>query len=225
MKKLIFALLVLSGMNIQAQKKVERETAYSNESVEMNLEFASSIKIVTWDKQKIKVEASIASEKKEIIENYELNLRLKDSAIEFSSNSKELFKIEEERGIHFHDFKHEFIYTVYVPKDVKLKVSSITGKLTADYLRGDISIDLVVGDIVIKEFDGDLNLKTVSGEIHLPVKDSSFSASSLMGEIYADANPKIQKKNGIIGRKMNLELAETNNRLSLDTVTGDIYLK
>ena len=122
-----------------------------------------------------------------------------------------------------HEF--DFSYTIYVPKGVELELSSITGNLTSEFLKGDISIQLVTGDIDIKKFEGDLKLKTVTGKISLPANDTSFTAETVMGNIHAVPNAGLVKKDRFVGQEMVLDLADSKNRLSLNTVTGDINLK
>lgn len=226
MKKLILAFLVLTCLNVQAQKKIEKQTDYKNESVEMKFDLASSIEVKTWKKQSIVVEASIVTKDPEETNKFDINLTRDGSKIKFESNSKEIFGVDEDNNcVINNEDDFEFIYVVYVPEGVKLEVSSITGSLSSEFLKGDISVDLIVGNIDIKKFEGDLQLKTITGKISLPVKNASFKAKTVMGEIYASANPDLQKKEHFVGQEMSLSINNTVNHLSLTTVTGDIYLQ
>ena len=227
MKNLIIALVMLAGINLQAQKLVEKEVNYRGESVKADLDLASDIELRTWNKSSILVKASVETEKPEDTEDFELLVKKNGSNIEIASNSKELFNAAEGDGLVVNRDHNNFEinYIIYVPEGVELDLSSITGNLSSEYLEGKISVQLVTGDIEIKKFKGDLELKTVTGKIDLPAKDTSFKAKTVMGEIYANADPNLVKESGFVGQEIRLDLKESKNRLLLNTVTGDIDLQ
>lgn len=223
MKNLSFILFVFIGLNMQAQKQLEKEVAYQGQEVKIDLDFASDIEMKTWKKSAIKVVASVQTEDEKYTEMYELEVNSSDSHIEIGSNSKEIFETHREEHPDFgNDLNHEFDYTLYVPEGVELNLRSITGSVASEFLQGDFKIDLVIGDIKIEEFKGNLDLKTVTGKLNLPVKDSSYSAKTVLGQINGD--PTAERKNGIVGKEAMMDLRDTENRLTLATVTGDIYL-
>lgn len=228
MKNLIIAFIAITTFSIQAQKKVQKDTDYNGQEVNVEFPFASSIEIKTWDKASIKIEAEAKTEKKKYTDLFAVDIEKTASKIEISSNTKEIFKIhEKEEGIlsnlHINDLDHKFTYILYVPKDIEMDLSSITGSINADFLQGKIQMDLVTGDINIKEFKGDLKLKTVTGEINMPIKNTSLEAKTLMGSIYGAEDPKFIKKDSFIGHEIKMN-SESGNYLTLDTVNGDIHL-
>lgn len=225
MKKLSLLLLVMIGLNVQAQKTVEKEIAYREQSVAADLTFASAIEIKTWNKSAIKIEASVETEDKKYTERYELEVKSNDSTIEISSNAKDLFEdYRDEHSRRYSDLEHEFNYILYVPKDVKLKLSSVTGSVSSEFLQGDIRMDLVTGNADIKTFKGHLDLQSVTGKINLPVKDSSYSAKTVMGTIHGNPEPGAERKTKFVGEEVFRDLKSSRNRLTLKTVTGDIFL-
>ena len=225
MKNLTLTLILFMTIAVQAQKKLEKQTDYAGEHVKVELALASSIQVKTWDKSSVKVEASIATEDPKYVDQYELSLEKNSSTIEISTNSEALFKKNGDERLRIDRDKFEFDYVVYVPKEVQLELSSITGDLNSEYLEGDISIELVTGDLSIKKFKGDLNLETVTGKINLPAKDTSFEAKTVMGKIYTAADPDLVTKDNFVGQEMSLKSETTTNRLRLNTVTGDIHLQ
>lgn len=224
MKNLSILLVLLISLNVQAQKKVEKEVSYGGQQVVVDLDFASDIEMKTWKKSAIKIVASVKTEEEKYTEMYELEVNSNDSRIEIGSNSKELFEAhKDENGGWNNDLDHEFNYTLFVPEGVELELSSITGNVTSESLQGDIKIELVVGNVDIRKFSGSLELSSVTGKINLPVKDSSYTAKTVMGNIHGN-DPAAEKKKGFIGQEVIKDLSNARNQLTLSTVTGDIFL-
>ena len=228
MKNLFMLLFLLTSLGLTAQKELKKEIDYNNELVQVDLKFASDIQIKTWDKSIIQVEASVEFKEEEYYEMFDLTISSDESRIEISSNSEDIFETHHENNrsiINYSDAPdHEFNYTLYVPKGVDLKVSSITANVTSDFLQGNIAVNLVSGDINIKKYSGDLELKSVAGKIDVNYTDASLKAKTLTGKIYTREELKLEKKKKFIGQEIENELANTANSLTLDTVSGDIYL-
>ncbi len=225
MKKISLILFVVIGLNVQAQRSLEKELAYRDQKVEVDLTFASNIEVKTWNKSTIKVEASVETEDKKYTEMYDLEVRSNSSKIEIGSNAKELFRAHRKEHDKDHsDLEHQFNYTLFVPEDVKMDLSSVTGSVISQFLQGDIKIDLVTGNINIEKFQGHLDLKSVTGKINLPVKESSYSAKTVMGTIHGNPDPEAERRSKFIGEEVIKDLNGSKNRLTLNTVTGDIYL-
>jgi DUF4097 and DUF4098 domain-containing protein YvlB len=223
MKKLALTLIVLIGLNAQAQRNVEKEVAYKGQPVTVEFAFASDIEMKTWNRSAIRIEASVDTEEKKYTEQYELQVNSSNSNIEISSNMKELLEGYNVQFGNRNELKQEIFYTLYVPKGVELELSSVTGSVASKSLKGDFKIDLVVGDVDIKKFEGTLDLNSVTGKLNLPVKNSSYSAKTVMGDIHGN-DPAAEKKKGFIGQEMIKELQNSKNKVTLTTVTGNIYL-
>ena len=223
MKKLALILFVFLGLNAQAQRNVEKEVTYKGQPVTVEFAFASDIQLKTWNRSSVKIQASVNTEDRKYTEQYELQINSSDSKIEISSNMKELLKAYHDQYGQRNDLKQDIYYTLFIPKGVELELSSITGNVTSESLEGDFKIDLVVGNVDIKKFRGELELNSVTGKLNLPVKDSSYSAKTVMGNIHGN-DPEAEKKKGFVGQEMIKELNNSGNKLTLSTVTGDIYL-
>lgn len=226
MKELALILFVFAALTAQAQRNVEKEVAYKDQPVEVDLAFASEIEMKTWNRKLIKIEATVQTEDEKYTEMYQLEINASDSKITIGSNTKEIFEAHRKANSGWNnDLEHEFNYTLFIPEGVKLELSSVTGSVTSQFLEGDIKIDLVTGDINIEKFKGDLDLKSVTGKIDLPVKDSSYSAKTVMGSIHGNQDPQAERKSKFVGEEVNRDFEGSQNRLTLNTVTGDIYLK
>ncbi|SDL55757.1 hypothetical protein SAMN04488034_10548 [Salinimicrobium catena] len=226
MKKFILAIILFSGLAVQAQKKIQKEIKFQEQPVEVDLALANSIEFKTWNKSLIQVDASVETEDPQDAERYELEVREESGGIRIVSNSEKIFKDKECGELVINRTNEvDLNYVIYVPEDIQLEVSSIIGNVTSEYLKGDIEINLVTGNINIIKFEGDLDLRTVTGKISLPAKDSSFKATTVMGKIRAADDLKVEKKDQFLGEEIALHLKGSKNRLNLKTVTGDIFLQ
>lgn len=224
MKNLSLLLIVLFCLNVQAQKKVEKEVAYQGQQVVVDLDFASDIEMRSWKNPAIKVVASVKSEDEKYTDMYELEVNSGDSKIEIGSNSADLLQAYHDEFGQGNDLEQEINYILFVPEGVHLELSSITGSVTSEFLQGDIKIELVVGNVDIEKFKGNLDLNSVTGKIKLPVKDSSYKAKTVMGNIHGN-DPAAETSKGFVGQEVVRDLKNSDNQLTLSTVTGDIYLK
>ncbi|WP_165499072.1 DUF4097 family beta strand repeat-containing protein [Gramella sp. KN1008] len=230
MKNLFSFLILLISFSLTAQKEITKEVKYENQSVKVEFPFASDIQIKTWDKSSIKVEASISTEDEKYIEMFDLHISSDESLIQIESNSKDIFKIFQDEigdssGRYHIGSDHEFNYVLYIPKNVDLKVSSITANVFSKFLQGDIDIKVVSGDIEVEKHQGNLKLKTVAGKIEAVYDNASVMAKTVVGEIYTSKTLNLDIKEKFVGQEVSMEIENAKNSLSLTTVNGDIYLK
>jgi hypothetical protein len=223
MKTFSLLLFVLLIVNVQPDKKVEKEVAYKGQQVVADLDFASDIEVKTWKNPAIKIVASVKIEDEKYKDMYELKVNSNNSKIEICSNSAELIDAYHDEFGQRNDLKQEINYTLFVPEGVKMELSSITGSLNSEFLQGDFKLDLVVGDVNIEKFKGNLELDAVTGKIKLPVKNSSYKVKTVMGNIYNNDSGATKKK-GFVGQEMFKDLQNSQSQLTLSTVTGDVYL-
>lgn len=232
MKYFVIAFLLFTAVSLNAQRQVEKKINYKGQPIEMEFEFASSIEIISWDKPTIEVKASINTEEEKYTEMFRLEVEDNSSEIKVSSNSKEIFKAhqkDEEKlnlnVLYTKDLKHQFDYKVYLPKNVKLHVYSITGSIASDFVQGDISVALINGDISFKKFKGNLDLKTINGKIELPSQNTSIAANTIIGKIHTSSDLEKFRKEKFVGEEVKLVTNNSDNHLKLHTINGDIFLK
>lgn len=231
MKNVLIILFVFASINIQAQKNIKKETAFNDQTIDVDLDFASSIEIITWDQPTIQVVAVVKTQDPKYTELFRVELKEEKHTVFITSNSKYVMKAYQKDQelpdigvIYTNGLDHEFNYQLMVPKNVKLNISSITGEIISDYVKGNIAIDLVNGNIKIKQFEGDLKLDTVNGRIELPGKDSSVIAKTVIGRIETTEELAFHHKENFIGEEVSLENENSQNSIQLNTVNGTIVL-
>ncbi len=231
MNNLIITLFTFASLTLQAQKKIQKEVVYANQPVEMKLNFASNIEIKAWDQPTIKVEAIIETNDEKYTNLFDLYIKNETSKIEIESNSKEIFEAyqndqKEENGLailYTRSLDHQFNYILYLPKNITLNLSSITGNVSSEFLQGDIAVEVISGNIDVKNYSGDLKLKTISGDIDLFYKDATLIAETITGDIHTGSKLKVDRRDKLIGQEVSIA-SNNANSLSLNTISGDIYL-
>lgn len=230
MKNVILLIVALLALNVHGQKKINKELAYQGEIVEAEFDFASSIEIVSWDKPSVKVEIEAWTEDEKYTELFTLNVREGNGRIEMSSTGKEVFKAYQRdhelstRSIRTNSIDHEFKYTLYVPKNVVLELSTINGNIHSEYVEGEITANLINGAIEIDRYKGNLRLESINGIIKLPGKDSSIKAKTITGSITTNPSLAVKHKDRFIGEEIELLRTNSSNSLDLHTVNGKIIL-
>ncbi len=228
---LIFSFI---GLTINAQRVIEKNVPYDNQFIDIELKFASEMEVKTWDKSSIYIKATIEMEEEKYANMFELDIAESDSKIGVGSNSEKIFKkiwddYEKEYGKKKRYFnrgdEYEFDYVVYVPKNARFKVSSINGSLKSEVIEGDFTADLINGNIEIANYSGNLDLSTINGEIDLKMMNANLVAETIHGDIYADEKLKFDTENRHVGQKISGRTAEGKNRLRLNTINGNMYLR
>lgn len=227
--------------NLAAQEKITRNTKASGiNEVYVHVKFADKIEIKNWNKNEISVEATI-----NINDNKDNNLfSLKENKIgstyTIKSDYGTLFK-KHKKGVtithgskecnsYNHCTNHNEIainYVIYAPKNMKLKVKSISGNVDALAYNGQLTLDLISGNINVKKHSKTMNLKTISGDIDVVVSDAEFKAETLTGTVYSDLdidfNKNKKKHSG--SQKIYGTVKKGTSSLKLKTISGDIFLR
>lgn len=234
-KKLQTTLVLgLISLTISAQKIIEENIDYNNQSIEIDVKFASDIEIETWDKPSIYFKGDISMKEAKYQDVFKINIDKNGDEIKISSNSEKVFKqmwedYEKKYGKKKHYFSQEneyrFDYVIYIPKNAKFKISSINGDMKSDLIEGEFTADLINGNIDIAQYSGDLNLTTINGEIDLKMMDASLIAETIHGDIYADEKLKFKYTDRHVGSKISGITASGKNRLKLNTINGNMYLR
>lgn len=235
--KNVFALSLslICFTSVVAQKIIEKNFAYKNQSIDLDVKFARSIEVKTWEKNTVYFKADIKIERSELLDTYRIDFNENASSITITSEAEPVFKAyreiclkenkEDKRYCYNTGDKVRFTYTLYVPKNATFKVSSINGDLTSENIEGSLTADLINGDIDIATYSGDLDLSTINGEIDLKVGNASLVAETIHGDIYADEKLDLISEDRHVGRKVEKRLANTSKRLKLNTINGNMYLR
>ncbi|WP_343487122.1 hypothetical protein [Allomuricauda sp. d1] len=235
MKKATTLLLVsFISFGVSAQKVIEKNIEFNGQYIDVELPFASSIEVKTWDKSTVYFKANIQAIEAKYLDLYKLEVSQSDTSIDIASDTKAVFKAFEE------DWKkqklnkkmygytidmYDFNYVLYVPKNATFKLTSINGSMKSEIIEGDFEADLINGDIDIKQYRGNLDLRTINGEIDLKVSNASFVAETIHGNIYADEKLNLKSHDKHVGQKVTSNIANSKNRLELNTINGNMYLR
>jgi hypothetical protein len=232
MKK--YLLIILTGVISQAissQKIIEKNLNFNNQYVEADLKFASEIKVQTWDKNTVYFKADIATKEGKFLESYKVNIQQTSDKISILFEAEGVFeKFQEEWNLNNSNKKKRyyntgdwltFTYTLYVPKNTKLKINSINGNLSSDLIEGDFTADLINGTISIKKYTGTLDLTTINGEIDLRMVNANLVAETIHG----DKELKFSFEDRHVGQEISGTIAEGKNTLRLNTISGNMYLR
>ena len=226
--------LGLIALNLNARKVIEKNVDYDNQFIDIELKFATDIEIKTWEKTSIYIKADVSLAEEKYTDMFELIIDEASAKISIGSNSGDIFKKiwdddEKKYGKRKRYFSHgdtyEFNYVVYVPKNAKFKVSSINGSLKSENIEGDFTADLINGNIEIAKYSGNLDLSTINGAIDLKMINANLVAETIHGNIYADEKLKFKSTDRHVGQKISGRIAEGKNRLKLNTINGNMYLR
>jgi hypothetical protein len=105
-------------------------------------------------------------------------------------------------------------------------ISTITGALVVDDVRGDLQVNSVSGEITARGHAGRLSAKTVSGDVTVAGEIPSFTADSVSGDVLADLagsadSVRVNTVSGAVTIRLDSELATT---YSINTVSGRMQL-
>ncbi len=238
MKRIFFFLgLLLTFSNLAAQKIVtETKKSSGIDDVFVHAKFADNIEIKHWNKNEISVEATVNINDNEHNDYFKLKAGKIGSTFTVKSDYGEFFKKyrnyrstrDEDKDCNCHNNNSVIVnYVIYVPKNMSLKVKSISGSVQAETYVGSLDLDLISGDIDIKKHSQDMKLKTISGDIDLYITDATFEAKTLTGGIYSDLEIDFgkDKKRNHGQQKIRATIKNGTANLKLSTISGDIFLR
>lgn len=243
---LLFIGLLCTFNNLSAQKKVTENTKANNiEDVMVHVKFANNIVVKNWSKNEISVEATVNIDDNEHNDYFSFKTKNVGGYYTVTSDYGEYFKKyrsyyshkhshnddetkdkKDDNDCHNHRHSNIVNYVIYVPKNMNLKIKSISGSMEAESYVGVLQTDLISGNITIKKHSKDMYLKTISGDIDIYVSDATFTAKSLSGGIYSDLDIDFDKnKKKGYGSKIRAKVNNGTASLNLNTISGDIYLR
>jgi len=241
MKRLLFFIgLLLLTNNLLAQKIVTENTSANNvDEVSVEFKFANDIVVKNWNKNEISIEASVNIDENKHNDYFSLKTDKVGSTYFVKSDYGDYFKkyrnysnykknLDEDDKENCECCSHTqtINYVIYVPKNMDLKVKSISGSVAIDNYTGVLNTDLISGNITVKEHSKDMHLKTISGDIDIYVKDATLEAKTLTGGVYSDLDIDFnQNKKKRFGSKIVTKVKNGTSSLKLNTISGDIYLR
>nr|WP_321232130.1 hypothetical protein [uncultured Psychroserpens sp.] len=229
MKKIVIIAL-LSVATLQAQRNVEvKESISKNQDVYLNFKFAQDIKVEHGNTNQIIVKASVNIDDGEGNEAFSIKADNSSGQLKFYSDFGDYFKNKwKDKNRHNCNSDTDINYVVIVPKNINLKVKSISGSVFMDTFEGDLVTDLISGDVTIKKYNGELRLKTISGSLDVTVKKAKLKAKSLTGTIYSDLefeNNNSSKHYNNSHNKVSKQVNGGTLPLDMETISGNIYIR
>lgn len=239
MKKLTFFIgLLLTFNSLSAQKTVRKNYNTNGISeVNFNFKFAENIEVRNWNKNNIRVVAQVNLNDNTDNDKFILQKDKTGGTLKIKSDYKDLFKKHKHRNLitrgnnsnkNIKNFGAKVLvnYTVYIPKNINVKVKSISGNIKIDELKNTVELDLVSGNINVKKHSDNMNLKTVSGNIDIVVNNAEFKAQTITGNVYSDLKIDFSKsKKRSYSSKIAGIIANGNAKLRLKTVSGNVLLR
>ncbi|WP_299435299.1 DUF4097 family beta strand repeat-containing protein [uncultured Aquimarina sp.] len=234
--KILVNLIALCCITFQlnAQKVIEKEITTSADRINIEFKFAEDIVIKTWDKSNVYLKAEVSINDGEFDNYFDLKIDNSSSVLDIESSYGDLFKKwNKERGSNnknnwgpCNNLDMESNYTLYIPKNVSLRIKSISGNVISENYQGELEIDIISGNIDIKKYGGELTLKTISGDIDINISQSKLLAETITGLIYSDKEMEFdQGKNRVVGSKVTGTFGNVKSNLHLKTISGDIFLR
>jgi len=194
-----------------AQKIVEKHMNYSaDKKVELNLQIADSIRIITWNKNEVYAKASI-----NINDNKDNDVYVTDFE-ETGSAVKVKAKFDEDKSKKMWNDscncrcnRSKIYWDVYIPENASFSVETINGDITITGKTKEIKAHSISGFIDLSFAESrkaDLKMSTISGTIYTNV---------------AIAKPKGNRG----GNNVSSEYNGGGERVDLETISGDIFLR
>lgn len=210
--------LIVLSMGIQqahAQKLVEKHFDFSGkEKVMLNLQIADSINVHTWTKDEVYVKLSIDVNNNKDNDRYKVTFGDTEGTVEAVGKMDDDFR--RQRWDDSCCCNRVRVYSeVWLPERAILSVESINANITVDGKTGALRAKSISGFIdvaVSSDRKADVKMNTLTGTV--------YSNVSLEG---LDAKTGL-KKHGI-GAKMMNTLNGGGDPISLETISGNIYLR
>ncbi|WP_083139552.1 DUF4097 family beta strand repeat-containing protein [Polaribacter reichenbachii] len=229
----LFIGLLLTINNLSAQKKVTENTSSNHiNDVYVHLKFANNIIVKNWNKDEISVEATVNLDDNKHNDYFSFKAENIGDTYKIASDYGEYFK-KHRSYINCNDdsnstskYQNIVNYVIHVPKNIKLKVKSISGDVETENFQGDLNLDLISGNITVKKHSNEMQLKTISGDIDIYIADAKLEAKTLTGGVYSDLEIDFDKhKKKGFGSKIVTTINKGTAFLKLNTISGDIYLR
>lgn len=235
MKKiLLFALLFAKACSLLFGQKIVNETYKLPESgrVSMNLKFADSISVSSWDKDEVLIKATILINNGKLNEAFTMKVNKSGNELEiitdFDNEIIKQGKAEDCNG--YTSSKNNF----YAEKGMywnkgNVVCSDIYFEIKIPN-KTDFRIETISGNIDIQGFAGKLFAKTISGFVDLTWKankGADLEMQTITGDVFSNLDVALEnkKKNPVVGYQLKGKLNGGGIPIHLESISGDVYLR
>ncbi len=216
--------LLLSGQVFAATEVAESLSSDNVTNISIN-NHSGFINVVGWDKDKISVTGTLDDDAEKLV---------------FEQKGAQVFiKVEYPRMDNWSAEGSKI--TVFMPKNIRMKSSSISGDIHVSNLHGGVEVKTVSGDVLAKNVTQSVELNSISGNIDSDKLSGKVSLSAVSGDIKdTDSTGRLEIRavsgevvinsrakevffNNVSGQSK-LNLAEVIE-LRIRTVSGDLQAK
>lgn len=150
------------------------------------------------------------------VDEFEVSAWQNDSGVEVKGKSK--------RSHFFSWFDNdlEIRYTVKVPHDYNIRVTTSGGDITVADLKGSVQGETSGGDLTLRNVDGGIRLETsggniraetLTGNIHMETSGGDIQVASIVGEV------DVSTSGG------NVRVSDVDGKIKAETSGGDVVIK
>jgi DUF4097 and DUF4098 domain-containing protein YvlB len=174
-------------------------------TVDLSL-ISGRIRVTGWDRQDVKISASIES-----------------GSLEFDANSSRVSlgveDSDDSRGRRRHNVG-EARYDVSVPRGARLILEAVSGDITATGSQGEIEASSVSGNVDVSNGVREVSAESVSGSVHVAQVNGNLRAETVSGDLRAQSVTGDVEATSVSG-SVRLGTIQSKDVRS-ETVSGDI---
>jgi hypothetical protein len=204
---LLLLLCIMTHMTA-AQRTIDKHLNFSpGAKIDLNIQIADSIRIITWNKNEVYIKASININDNKDNDDYEWTFD-EQQGVRINAKLKERKNWSNNWKDNYH-YRSTIYCDIYVPQAAAFSVETINGNITITGKTAAIKAYSISGFIDLSfspDRKADIKLNTVSGTVYTDLVLSARSQSSVPTYIS-------EKYNG------------GGENIDLKTVSGDIYLR
>lgn len=235
MKKiLLFALLFIKACSLLFGQKIVNEAYKLPESgrVSMNLKFADSIRVSSWDKDEIQIKATILINNGKLNEAFTMKVDKSGNELEITTDfDNEMIK--QGKAEDCNDYGGSNGNTYYQKGMYWNKGNAVCSDIYFEIKipnKADFRIETISGNIDIQDFAGKLFAKTISGFVDLTWKankGADLEMKTVTGDVFSNFEVALEnkKKNSPVGYQLKGKLNGGGIPIHLESISGDVYLR
>ncbi len=234
-KLLLFALLFVKACTLLLGQKIVEETYKLPESnrVSMNLKFADSIRVTSWDKDEIQIKAVILINNGKLNEAFTMKVDKSGGELDITTDfDKALMKQGRVEDCENYISRNGDSYTT------RKSINWNNGTMICSDIyfeikvpnKTDFRLETISGNIEIRGFAGKLFAKTISGFVDLTWKagrGADLEMKTISGDVFSNLDVAIEnkKKNPIVGYELKGKINGGGTLVHLESISGDVYLR
>lgn len=208
MKRILYiiALIVITA-TLNAQMKIEKHLDFSGKNaVKLDIQFADSINLQTWNKNEVFVSAVVSINENKDNDAYETSFGETGTTTSVKAGFKDnYFKNRKDNHV-----ETDIYWNIYIPEKATFSLESINADIT------------ITGDT------GPMKVKSISGFIDVKVPEkrpADLEFSTISGTVYTDHLLSLVSKDGGMPSRQRHKINNGGDTISLETISGDIFFR